>query len=153
MQGHASVSSGAGTASSGYIDKNVYDAFGRLRKVNDQSDALVEEFKYNGLGQRIGWHYNVDGDRNGVEINSDDPWFWFVHDDQWRIVGTHREGDSATQMKEQFIYHNPGLADPGASSGYIGSVILRDRDNTNGWTGAGDSWAPLLWWRWERSSP
>jgi hypothetical protein len=30
--------------------KYVYDAFGRLRKVNNQSDVLVAEYTYNGLG-------------------------------------------------------------------------------------------------------
>lgn len=40
---------------------DVYDAFGRLRQVKNQSNQLVEENWYNGLGYRIVVHNDVDG--------------------------------------------------------------------------------------------
>ena len=64
-----------------------YDAFGRLRKIKKTSDqALVAEYTYNGLGYRLGWHYDVDADGT-VENTSDDPWYYFAYDDRWRIAG------------------------------------------------------------------
>ncbi len=70
-----------------------YDPFGRLRKVNTTvSPRLVAEYRYNGLGHRIGWHYDVDADGT-VESTSDDPWYYFAYDDLWRIVATFRSSD------------------------------------------------------------
>jgi len=38
----------------------VYDAFGRLRKIEDRSSSdLVAEYAYNALGHRISWHYDT----------------------------------------------------------------------------------------------
>jgi YD repeat-containing protein len=49
----------------------VYDAFGRLRTVKNRSNAaVVEENHYNGLNQRIGWHYDVDADG---DVDGSDP--------------------------------------------------------------------------------
>jgi RHS repeat-associated protein len=113
--------------------KYVYDAFGRLRKVFDQSDALVAEHRYNGLGYRIGWHYDANTD---LEVDGADPWFYFCYDDSWRQVATFR-GTDATP-KEVFVHHNAGLSGFGGSS-YIDAVILRDRDaSTNWWEDATD---------------
>lgn len=42
--------------------KYVYDAFGRLVRMLDQNDDTVAEDGYNGLGYRIGWHYDADAD-------------------------------------------------------------------------------------------
>lgn len=61
----------------------VYDAFGRLRKVKNQSSVVVAEYRYNGLGQRITWHYDVDADGT-LESTSHDPRYHFVYDDRWR---------------------------------------------------------------------
>jgi RHS repeat-associated protein len=122
-----------------------YDAFGRLRKVKNRSTtALVSEYRYNGLGHRIGWHYDVDADGT-VESNTDDPWFLFVYDDQWRIVNTYRLEEwaydagnpSGSEAKERFVYHQAGLGGRGGSS-YIDSVMLRDRDANTGWGAASD---------------
>ncbi len=55
--------------------KYVYDAFGRLVAVKNQSNALVAEYTYNGLGYRTGWHYDVDGDLSveaNTQTNTDD---------------------------------------------------------------------------------
>jgi len=102
----------------------VYDAFGRLRKVLNQSNVLRAEYTYNGLGYRIGWHFDADADGT-VESNSDDPWFWFCSDEQWRIIATYRSTDSTP--KERFVFHAAGLDGMGSSS-YIDSVVYRDRD-------------------------
>ena len=53
----------------------------------------------------------------------------------WRVVVVFRDEDATP--KESFVYHAAGNAGQGSSS-YIDSVILRDRDVTNGWTGAAD---------------
>jgi RHS repeat-associated protein len=122
-----------------------YDAFGRLRKVKNRSTtALVSEYRYNGLGHRIGWHYDVDADGT-VESNTDDPWFMFVYDDRWRIVNTYRLEEwaydagnpSGSEAKERFVYHQAGLGGRGGSS-YIDSVMLRDRDANTAWNDASD---------------
>lgn len=39
-----------------------YDAFGRLRKVKAASGgALVAEYRYHGLGERLAWRYDSGG--------------------------------------------------------------------------------------------
>ncbi|MCH8151435.1 MAG: RHS repeat-associated core domain-containing protein [Planctomycetes bacterium] len=112
----------------------VYDPFGRLRQVKKTSDqALVVEYTYSGLGHRIGWHYDVDG--NGTVDDISDPWFRFVYDERWRIVATYRDSDSSP--KEQFVYHNAGLNGFGGSS-YIDTVVLRDKDANTAWSAASD---------------
>ena len=122
-----------------------YDAFGRLKEVRNRSNAaLVAEYKYNGLGYRIGWHYDTDADGT-VESNTDDPWYLFVYDERWRILNTYRMLDwaynasnpVAANAKERFVYHNAGLGGRGRSS-YIDSVILRDRDADTAWNAASD---------------
>src|SRR5690606_19235370 len=69
-----------------------------------------------------------------------------IYDDQWRPIATYRENlDSQSACyprdcspKEEFVYHNAGLAEPGASSSYLDLVILRDRDNNTAWSSASD---------------
>jgi YD repeat-containing protein len=114
--------------------KYVWDAFGRLVEVRRQNDTLLAAYRYNGLNQRITWHYDADEDG---DTDGSDPVYHFCYDDKWRIVGTWRGAD--TDPKELFIYHNAGLAGRGGSS-YIDSVVLRDRDMNGGggWTGASD---------------
>ena len=111
--------------------KYVYDVWGRLMEVKNQSDTLIAEYDYNGLGYRVHWHYDVDADGT-LDSTSDDPDYYFVYDTRWRIVATYRETDSSP--KEQFVYHNAGLGGSGSAS-YIDEVILRDRDDSNGWAG------------------
>ncbi|MCC7389448.1 MAG: hypothetical protein IT431_11835 [Phycisphaerales bacterium] len=132
----------------------VYDIWGRLRKVLDRSDNLVAEYSYNGLGHRTGWHYDVDADSTveaNTSGNSDDAWYHWVHDDRWRQVATYRvlhykagggwtwdeDIDNNVLPKEDFVYHNAGLAGYGSSS-YIDSVILRDADSNTSWSAASD---------------
>ncbi len=107
----------------------VYDAFYRLRQVNDTDDqSLVAEYTYNGLGYRIGWHFDSEPDD---DVDGDDPWYRFVYDERWRIVGVYQDSDS--DPTEQFIYHCAGADGTGGSS-YIDDVIRRDRDTTGNGT-------------------
>ncbi len=116
----------------------VYDAFGRLRKVKNQSSVQTTEYRYNGLGHRITWHYDVDADGT-LESTSDDPVYHFVHDERWRPLETYRDTHSSidSDPKERFDYHAAGLGGSGSSS-YIDRVILRDRDHNSGWASAAD---------------
>ncbi|MBL9030839.1 MAG: RHS repeat-associated core domain-containing protein [Phycisphaerae bacterium] len=111
----------------------VYDAFGRMRQVKSRSESSpVAEYRYNGLGFRIGWHYDADADK---DVDGDDPWYFFCYDDAWRIVATFLASDA--DPKEVFVYHNAGLGGNGGSS-YIDTVILRDRDADTKWSEAAD---------------
>jgi len=117
----------------------VYDVFGRLVKVKARSGgATVAEYGYDGLGQRIWFHADEDADGT-VEASNDDPRYNYVYDDRWRIVAVYRVpySGSDTTPKETYVWHMAGMDGRGGSS-YIDTVILRDRDNTNGWTGAPD---------------
>lgn len=111
----------------------VYDAFGRLRKINrTDTQALVAEYHYNPLGFRRSWKYDTDNDG---DVDGSDKTYHFAHDERWRIVATYRDTDATP--KEEFIYHCAGLDGYGGSS-YIDAVILRHQDLSNGWTGASD---------------
>ncbi len=113
----------------------VYDVFGRLRKVKNRSGgALVAEYRYNGLGYRIGWHYDVDTDGTVEDPpgSGSDPWMYFAYDERWRIVAMFLGEDDPDAPKERFVYHTAGFDGLGGSS-YIDDVIIRDRDFTGGW--------------------
>ncbi len=115
----------------------VYDPFGRLVKVNSQSGTLVAEYKYDGLGHMTGVHYDVDVDGTVEASASEDPWYYFAHDESWRLVATYRDQD--TSPKEEFVNHQAGIDGTGGSS-YLNGVILRDRDGDNAatWKAASD---------------
>jgi len=100
--------------------------------VRNQSSTLLAEYRYNGLNQRITWHYDADND---ADVDGSDPTYHFAYDEKWRMVGTWRGTDS--EPKELFVNHQAGLAGMGGSS-YIDTVVLRDKDSTNGWTGTPD---------------
>ena len=112
---------------------------------NTSTQALVAEYTSNGLGHRIGWHYDVDADGSveaNTSTNTDDPWFHFVYDDRWRITATYRASHYGSwtidaSPKERFVHHAAGLAGGGGSS-YIDSVILRDRDANTAWATQAD---------------
>ncbi|MCC6285056.1 MAG: hypothetical protein IT439_07095 [Phycisphaerales bacterium] len=108
-----------------------YDAFGRLTQVRYRISPtkIVAQYRYNGLGFRIGWRY--DSDASGGGVDGGDPWYFFCYDDAWRVVATFRANDKSP--KEVFVHHNAGLSGYGGSS-YIDSVILRDKDITSKWT-------------------
>jgi RHS repeat-associated protein len=111
--------------------KYVWDAFGRLMTVKNQSNAVVAEYRYNGLGYRISWHYDADVDN---DVDSNDPTYYFCYDDRWRVVATLRGSDS--DPKELFFHHNAGANGLGGSS-YIDLTVLRDKDSANAWTASG----------------
>ena len=110
-----------------------WDAFYRLRKIRNRSiQALVAEYKYNGLGYRISIHEDTDDDG---DVDASDKWFHHAFDERWRWVATFREDDS--DPKEEFLHHAAGLDGNGTGS-YIDLVVLRDRDINSGWTSAAD---------------
>ncbi len=100
--------------------KYVWDAWGRLRQVKNRSnDALVAEYRYNGLGFRITEYVEASTTTHHM-----------VYDDSWRIVATYREDDA--DPKDVYVYHNAGDSGYGSSS-YIDAVILRDLDTDFDW--------------------
>jgi YD repeat-containing protein len=111
----------------------VYDAFNRLRKVKNRSNTnLLAEYRYNGLGHRIGIH--EDTDASGL-VDSSDKWFYDAFDERWRVIARYRESD--TNPKEDFVSHQGGLDGVGKSS-YIDLVVCRNKDANTGWTSASD---------------
>ncbi len=97
------------------------------------------EYRYNGLGFRIGWHYDSTRSGGGAPdgvVDSSDPWYYWCYDDSWRQAATFRGSDG--EPKEVFVPHAAGLGGYGGSS-YIDGVILRDRDANSGWSNAADA--------------
>ncbi len=116
-----------------------YDVWGRLRKVKrTDNQALVAEYRYNGLGYRISWLYDND-DSMGAgpdgSVDGSDKTYYFAHDERWRVVAVYRGSDS--DPKERYLYHAAGLRGHGGSS-YIDQVVMRDRDANSDWTAAAD---------------
>jgi len=103
--------------------KYTYDAFGRLRKIHNQSNALVAEYRYNGLGQLIAIHYD---NANPVGVDGSDAWLHLVYDDQWRVVAEH--WDSETKPDAIYVHHAGGVAGSGS---YIDELAFRERDVDN----------------------
>ena len=117
--------------------EHVWDVFGRLRAVYVRNTSpaktdLVSEYRYNGLGYLVSRHQDTDTDG---DVDGSDVTFETVFDERWRAVATYRAGDS--DPKELFLHHAAGASGFGGSS-YIDHVVLRDRDDTNGWAGAAD---------------
>ncbi|GJQ29735.1 MAG: hypothetical protein HBSAPP03_16190 [Phycisphaerae bacterium] len=112
----------------------VYDAFGRMVAVTGipgEGVTYIEKHRYNGLGFRTMWQYDVD-----VDGTLEDPErYYFMHDERWRVIGTFRNQDASP--KEAFVHHAAGLGGFGGSS-YIDSIILRDADERDDWAAAGD---------------
>jgi RHS repeat-associated protein len=100
----------------------VYDAWNRLVTVKDSSANIVEEFRYNGLGHRIGWHYDYDADK---DVDGSDAWVYFQYNERWQQVALYVGAN--TDPTETFIYLNAGRDGYGGSS-YIDDVVLRERD-------------------------
>lgn len=110
-----------------------WDAFGRLRKVKrTDNQALVAEYRYNGLGYRIGVHEDtdIDGDVDGSDI-----WYYDAFDERWRQVARFRSSD--TSPKEEFVPHAAGNGGYGTAS-YIDLVACREKDANTSWTSASD---------------
>ena len=107
----------------GQAYKYTYDAFGRLRKVHNQSDELVAEYRYNGLGHLIAIHHdtNLDGD-----VDGDDRWLHLVYDDRWRVVAEH--WDDEAKPHAIYVHHAGGVSGSGS---YIDELAFRERDADN----------------------
>ena len=113
--------------------KYVYDPFGRLRKVKNQANTVVAEYRYNGLGFQISRLEDTDDDG---DADGSDTWFHTAFDEAWRGVATFRADD--TSPKEEFVNHLAGDDGYGGSS-YINGVVCRDKDNTEAnWLVAAD---------------
>ncbi|MCP3937896.1 MAG: hypothetical protein GY708_21315, partial [Actinomycetia bacterium] len=102
--------------------EDVYDGFYRLRKVNDQSQGLVAEHRYNGLGHRIAEHTDTDTDG---DVDGNDEWHHFCYDERWRVTAMFVDSD--TEPTEEFMHHGAGNSGFGRSS-YVDEVVIRDRD-------------------------
>jgi hypothetical protein len=61
----------------------------RRIRFTDAADGLIQQFRYNALGHRIRWQYDVNADS---ATDSSDPWYSFAYDEKWRIVATYRAG-------------------------------------------------------------
>ena len=101
--------------------KYEYDAFYRLRRILNQSDELVLENVYNGLGHRISSHADTDDDG---DVDGSDDWEHHAFDERWREVAMFVNDDTAPT--EEFVNHAAGTGFGDAS--YIDELILRDRD-------------------------
>jgi hypothetical protein len=112
--------------------KYEYDAFLRLRRVKTQSGALVAEYRYNGLGHRIGVHEDTDTDG---DVDANDKWFYDAFDEQWRPLAKYRESD--TSPKIEWVPHQAGSLGNAGSSG-IDLIVCRNRDANTTWASASD---------------
>ena len=113
--------------------KYVWDAWFRMREVRKYSNNdLIAEYRYNGLGYRIGEHADTDADG---DVDGSDLWYFDAFDERWRQVARFRSSD--TSPKEQFVAHQAGLDGRGGSS-YIDLVACRNKDADTAWTSASD---------------
>jgi len=112
--------------------KYKYDAFGRLVKLTNQSNATVAEYTYYGNNFRASEHYDADADG---DVDGSDPTYNFAWDEGWPLAAVYRGSDA--NPKERFLHHQAGNSGYGSSS-YIDSLVLRDRDANTAWTSASD---------------
>ena len=112
--------------------KYVYDPFGRLRKITNQSGTTIAEYRYNGLGFQLGRLEDTDADG---DADSSDKWFYAAFDEAWRRLSLFRESDS--DPKEEFVCSLAGEDGYGRSS-HTNSVVLREKDANTAWTAASD---------------
>lgn len=112
--------------------KYVYDAFGRLTALKNQSSTTIAEYTYYGNNVRASERYDVEPDG---DLDSNDKTYRFAWDEGWRLVAVYRESDS--DPKERYLHDKAGASGFGGSS-YIDDLILRDRDANSGWTSAAD---------------
>ncbi|MDP1660546.1 MAG: hypothetical protein Q8L55_01415, partial [Phycisphaerales bacterium] len=100
----------------------VFDAWDRLRLVKNTSAVLVEEFRYNGLGHRIAWHYDINA--SGGAPNGSDDWVHFQYNERWQQMAMYV--GTASSPTEVFTYMAAGKDGYGGSS-YIDEVVMRER--------------------------
>ena len=77
---------------------------------NTTTQALVAEYKYNGLGFRISVHEDTDQlEGADGDVDGGDLWYHLVYDINWRRVATFRADDNSP--KEQFLYQQAGCVE------------------------------------------
>jgi hypothetical protein len=75
----------------------VWGGFGRLRQVNRTTDqALVAEYRYDGLGHRLSWTCDTDED---ADVDGSDQMYFFVYDLKWRPVAACLAGDDSPKER------------------------------------------------------
>ncbi len=81
----------------------------RTRGNGITSRAPVAEYTCNGLNFRTGWHCEVTGPGGGSgggapdgTVDGNDPWYWFIYNERWQVVGTFR-GAMPTPRNGSFI--------------------------------------------------
>lgn len=125
-----------GLGSYGY--KYKYDAWNRLVKTTDKAGTTtVTEYRYNGLGHRIGWKARFDTGKT----YANNLWRYFQYNPKWQQVGMYVESSAGANTVgsnaiETYLYDTAGLDGRGGSS-YIDRTIFRDRDVNGGATGDG----------------
>ena len=140
-------------ADDGASYKFEFDPFGRLRKVTDQSDILVAEFRYNGLNEMISVQFDANGNGTVDQVDSNnDPSSYLIYGKDWQVIGICRTIDDGAgkeageylakcddDPKELYVHHAAGLDGKGGAS-YIDDLILRDADmdGGSGWFDASD---------------
>jgi len=66
-----------------------YDVWGRVVKVRATINLTLALYRYNGLGYRIGYQYDLDASLSLDTSNSNaDPWLYYIYDSSWRNVAT-----------------------------------------------------------------
>ncbi|MBK8172706.1 MAG: hypothetical protein IPK60_20545 [Sandaracinaceae bacterium] len=111
-----------------------WDAPHRLRKGAQPLELCAGEARVLVLTYATSITRHQDTDTDG-DADGSDKKYHSVYDERWRPVATFRDSDASP--KESFVYHAAGGGGYGGSS-YIDQVVMRDRDDTNTWTGAAD---------------
>ncbi len=87
---------------------------GRLVEIRARSTGdLISQYKYNGLGYRIG--ERIDTDADGVLEPGENSWRYFIYDARWRLVEVYEDSDDANP-REVYAHHAAGLDGAGAGS-------------------------------------
>ena len=122
-----------------YGYRYIYDAWNRLVKTQSQpsTGVVVTEYRYNGLGHRIGWKARFN---TGLTY-ANNLWRYFQYNEKWQQVGMYLGTSSASGAVssnpiELYLYDSAGIDGRGGSS-YIDRTIFRDRD-VNGLGSGGD---------------
>lgn len=107
-----------------------------VRNASSASSTLLAEFRYNGLNQQIGVHYDTDSDS---DVDASDVWFAYVYNEKWQQVASYRATDSSGLIgtldgdpKQVFVWHMAGMDGRGGSS-YIDRIIVEKRDSSTTW--------------------
>jgi len=115
-----------------------YDAWGRMTKASERIGSpapVAANYRYNGLGYRIGWQIDVTVSSGVVDgtANWRDPWCFVHYNEKWQQVAVWRATTTSENSgvwsldnnpKETFIHHAAGVDGRGGSS-YFDAVVCR----------------------------